>query len=296
MSPLAQRIVDGLRLSGFDRVSRVPLEHQAAEFLSEERAQEQIELLQRYVPDLAGKVLLEVGSGYGTFVAYCNRCMGCDAYGLEPGKDAYYGAYEISQNVLQSYGVSPDRIKQGSGEAIPFPAESFHAIFSSNVLEHTQDPARVLIEVFRVLKVGGRAVLVFPNYGSWWEGHYGVLFPPYCPKSLFKILVTSLGRDPSFVDTLQFITIRKLRRWLAKLDGGIRIVTFGQEIWEHRVRTAQFSEWAELRKLKTIVRWIHRLNLVGTVVSLGRLMHWETPFVLVFEKTAASAGTRAVTP
>jgi SAM-dependent methyltransferase len=284
---IAQRIVEGLRLSGFHRVSRVPLEDQAKEFMSETRAKEQLEMLEHYIPGVRGRKLLEVGSGYGLFVALCTKLLGCETYGVEPGKDAYHGAYEISKEVLRSYDVPSERIKQGSGERIPFPAETFDAIFSTNVLEHTQDPESVLREIFRVLKVGGRAVLVFPNYGSWWEGHYGMLFPPYCPKWLFKLLVYVLGRDPRFVDTLQFITYGKLRRWLRSLDGRVCVLTYGQELWEHRVRTSEFSEWADLRKIKTMLRWMRRLRLIAPIIAVGKLLHWETPFVLVIEKGAS---------
>jgi len=282
----AERIAESLKAFGFDRVSRVPLDSQAAEFLSEARANEQIELLRQYVADLGRRKVLEVGSGFGAFVAICNSKGVCQAYGIEPGEDAYGSAYEISLDVLSGYGVSADRIRKGFGESIPFPAESFGAVFSSNVLEHTADPERVLEEVVRILQVGGRAVLVFPNYGSWWEGHYGLIFPPYCPKWLFKGFVRLLGRDPGFVDTLQFVTYRKLRRWLARFGDHIRVLTYGQELWEYRLRTLTFSEWAALDHVKRIVRVIHRMRMVDSVVWLGKKLHWETPFVLVIEKLA----------
>lgn len=289
MKSLSQCIVDSLKAFGFDRVSRVPLEDQASEFLSETRVGEQIELLKEYVPDLYRHKILEVGSGFGVFVAVCNSRGICEAFGVEPGEAAYGSAYEISLGVLASYGVPGDRIKRGFGEAIPYPAESFGGVFSSNVLEHTANPEAVLREVVRVLQVGGRAILVFPNYGSWWEGHYGLIFPPYCPKWLFKLFVVLMGRDPAFVDTLQFITYRKLRRWLAQFGNGIQVLTYGQEIWEHRLRTLAFSEWAALRQVKQVVRLIHRIGMVNVVVWLGKRLHWETPFVLVIEKRAATA-------
>ena len=52
MTEIKNKIVTSLRRSGFDRVSRVPLEAQAIEFLSEQRSQKQIDQIKRYVPDL----------------------------------------------------------------------------------------------------------------------------------------------------------------------------------------------------------------------------------------------------
>ena len=278
------KIIDSLRKNGFEKVSRVPLEKQANEFLSEKRVQEQIEQICGFVPDLHEKMLLEIGSGYGTFVAFCNKNRVCEVHGIEPGQDAYADAYSISRDVLDRYGVSKEMIKNAYGESIPYADRTFDLVWSTNVLEHVADPEKVLAEAFRVLKPGGTAILVVPNYGSFWEGHYGVLFPAHCPKWLFKVIVRFIGRDPDFVDTLQFVTYGKLKKWMSSFSSEIEMVTTGQEIWEERVRTLQFSEWAELGKLKSIIKWIHALRLLNLVVWLGKKFHWETPFVLVFRK------------
>ena len=278
------KIIDSLRRNGFEKVSRVPLEKQAYEFLSEQRVQEQIGQICGFVPDLHKKKLLEIGSGYGTFVAFCNKNHICEAHGIEPGQDAYADAYGISREVLARYGVSEKMIRNAGGESIPHPDSTFDLIWSTNVLEHVTDPAKVLAEAYRVLKPGGTAVFVVPNYGSFWEGHYGVLFPAHCPKWLFKAIVKLIGRDPAFVDTLQFVTYGKLKKWMSPFASEIEVITTGQEIWEERVRTLQFSEWAELAKLKSIIKLIHALRLLNLVVWLGKKLHWETPFVLVFRK------------
>ena len=55
----------------------------------------------------------------------------------------------------------------------PLPTSYFDVVYSSNVLEHVKEPPKVISEIIRVLKPGGHAQIVVPNYGSWWEGHYG---------------------------------------------------------------------------------------------------------------------------
>ncbi|MCP9455887.1 MAG: class I SAM-dependent methyltransferase [Nitrospira sp.] len=286
LQDLLEKVAASLHRNGMDRVSRVPLDIQAREFLSEDRAHEQLAQIRQFVRLRADSKLLEIGSGYGLFVALCNHENACRAYGIEPGADAYMEAYHISLAVLDRYGVAHSHIRNAYGESIPFPDNTFDVVWSSNVLEHVADPGKVLAEAYRLLKPGGTAIIVVPNYGSFWEGHYGVVFPPYCPKWAFRIIVRLLGRDPSFVDTLQFVTYRKLKKWIEPFSGQIELVSTGQEIWEQRVRTLLFSEWAELKKLKYLLRWIHALRLVKPVIWVGRRLHWETPFVLVFRKLA----------
>jgi len=46
---------------------------------------------------------------------------------------------------------------------IPFPAQTFDAVFALEVLEHVFDPGKVLTDVKRVLKKDGYAVLLVPS-------------------------------------------------------------------------------------------------------------------------------------
>jgi len=45
---------------------------------------------------------------------------------------------------------------------IPFPEQSFDAIYCSHVLEHVQDDRKAMRELFRILKKDGWAILVVP--------------------------------------------------------------------------------------------------------------------------------------
>jgi len=100
------------------------------------------------------------------------------------------------------------------------------------VLEHVKNPEEVIFESVRVLKPGGILQFIIPNYGSWWEGHYGVLMLPGMPKWLFKIYVRLMNRDPDFVDTLQFIKRNDLEKILLKLGGSVEVVSWRSIIFK----------------------------------------------------------------
>jgi SAM-dependent methyltransferase len=108
------------------------------------------------------------------------------------------------------------------------------------------DPAAVLADAVRVLKPGGTLHFTFPNYGSWWEGHYGILWIPHITKALARLYVRLLGRNPAFLNHLQLIDRRRLMKYLAPLHEQVDVLELGQSTWETRLRTTAFSEWAQL--------------------------------------------------
>lgn len=54
------------------------------------------------------------------------------------------------------------------GQRLPFPDAAFDAAISINVLEHVPDPATFIAEAARVLRPGGRIVIVTPNGDFEW--------------------------------------------------------------------------------------------------------------------------------
>jgi ubiquinone/menaquinone biosynthesis C-methylase UbiE len=254
--------------------------------VSVQRSGEQVRELSRFAAISPASRVLEVGSGFGTFVYYCRANNICDCHGLEPGLPPYAATLKISRGLLASAGIPGSVIEEGIGEAMPYPDASFDAIYSVSCLEHTQDPQAVLSEMVRVLKPNGVAVVNFPNYGSWWEGHYNFFMLPHTPKWLFKIFARLRGRSPDFADTLQFITYGKLMSWLTPLADKVDVVSTGQEIFRERIESLQFSEWNGLGSVKQVMKLFKRLHLDQLIIKLGILLHWETPFVLVLRRKA----------
>ncbi|SIR41245.1 Methyltransferase domain-containing protein [Bosea sp. TND4EK4] len=263
------------------------LQQMAIDGADESRSVEQLERLQQMTGQtLAGAKMLEVGAGTGLTVAIARRFMDVEAYGIEPGEAEYDGTLAVAKDVLRNAGLDPEFIRHGFGEAIPFPDETFDIVFSTNVLEHVADPAQVVSEIVRVLKPGGSAQIIVPNYGSWWEGHYGLPWFPHMPAWLGKIYVRLFGRDAQFIDTLQLVSRGKLERWLRPHSDRVEVLDWGVALWEQRVRSLNFSEYSALARLKGILRAMHTLGVIPLLVWLGKALHWETPLVLTFRKRA----------
>jgi SAM-dependent methyltransferase len=253
----------------------------AEDTVSPERAKEQWNMLWQVCgtePE-NGQTILEIGSSFGAFVGYASKC-GMSAFGIEPERERVH----IARDLLAAKGTKQILITTGVGECLPFLDARFDVVYSTNVLEHVRNPEMVIAEGIRVLKPGGFLQFVVPNYGSWWEGHYGVVWLPNMPRSLARLYVRLYGRHPTYLDTLQFINRRRLEQLLDKHRDRVEILSWGEEIWEKRVRTIAFSEWAALGKLKNIVQWIHSLGLVEVVIWLGKRLHWETPLILTLRK------------
>jgi SAM-dependent methyltransferase len=109
-----------------------------------------------------GRRVLEVGLGYGTLAEALAR-MGADYHGL----DIAAGPVEMARHRLAGVpGARPEQVQQGSVLELPFPDASFDLLASIGCLHHTGDLFGATQEVRRVLRPGGRLVLMVYNRRS----------------------------------------------------------------------------------------------------------------------------------
>ena len=106
--------------------------------------------------------LLEIGLGYGTLSEALAR-RGADYHGI----DIAAGPVRMVQARLERIeGARPEQVKQGSALELPFPDETFDEVAAIGCLHHTGDLFGAIAEVRRVLKPGGRVVLMVYNRHS----------------------------------------------------------------------------------------------------------------------------------
>ena len=114
---------------------------------------------------LAGKEVLEVGLGYGT-VAQLLAGRARNYTGL----DIAGGPVAVVNQRLSLFGL-PGSATQGNILEAPFESSRFDAVVTIGCLHHTGNLSRALDEVHRVLRPGGKALVMIYNafsYRRWW--------------------------------------------------------------------------------------------------------------------------------
>lgn len=110
----------------------------------------------------SGSLLLDVGCGNGEFL-HSMRQLGWQVTGVEPD--------ETAAAVARShYGVS---VYCGTLEAAGLPPGVFDAITMRHVIEHLSSPVETLRECCRILRPGGRVVVLTPNVESLGHRSFG---------------------------------------------------------------------------------------------------------------------------
>jgi SAM-dependent methyltransferase len=257
----------------FEPISKVDRLTAADDFLDLSKSFKRAEIIQRYAR-LDSVKLLEVGSGFGTNLAVWLRHFKVDAYGVEPGGEGFNQGYLASRKLLAANGMDPDRVINSGGETLPFPDESFDIVYSANVLEHTENPERVLAESLRVLRPGGVLHMEMPNYLSYFEGHYLVFQPPILWKPMLAWWVKLVfGRDPAFAGTLQTrinpVWCRRQVRRASRIYP-LELVSVGADLFLERLSKPFVFEAAmvqnRIQKLMAMVGKLNRGNWIGHLI------------------------------
>jgi ubiquinone/menaquinone biosynthesis C-methylase UbiE len=118
--------------------------------------------------ELADKDVLEIGTGLGTHAQllspYCKSFTGIDLTET---------ASASTRQRLHLFGL-PGRVLQMDAEDMRFNSNSFDYVWSWGVIHHSADTRRILIEMKRVLRPGGRAT-VMVYHRTWWAYYFSAL-------------------------------------------------------------------------------------------------------------------------
>ncbi|MEM1109220.1 MAG: class I SAM-dependent methyltransferase [Planctomycetota bacterium] len=108
-----------------------------------------------------GDLLLDVGCGDG-FFSHMFAQQGIEVLGIDPEPEGVEQSRQMTAN--QQYPGPRPRFEQGRGDAIPRDDESVDAVTLFDVIEHLANPVIILREIARVLKPGGKALIVTPGW------------------------------------------------------------------------------------------------------------------------------------
>jgi len=105
--------------------------------------------------NFAGKKVLDVGCGNG-YVLEKYAQEGAEVFGI----DITHTAIDLCWKRF-SFSNSKGNFQEANAEALPFESNFFDCVSSMGVLHHTPETQKAINEVFRVLKPGGRVILMF---------------------------------------------------------------------------------------------------------------------------------------
>ena len=119
---------------------------------------------------IRNKDVLEIGCGMGAHAAVFAQA-GANVIAL----DLTEKAVEMSNRRFQLFGISNARAVQADAEQLPFPDSSIDFVWSWGVIHHSSNTDRIVGEIYRALRPGGRAQIMIYHRNStryWIHGLY----------------------------------------------------------------------------------------------------------------------------
>jgi ubiquinone/menaquinone biosynthesis C-methylase UbiE len=111
-----------------------------------------------------------------------------------------------TDNLGSPFGVT------GDVSQLPFPSDCFDVVISRSVIEHLQNPLKAFQEFYRVLRPGGKVILLTPN-----KYDYVSLIAAITPYRLHRTLISKIFRvseDDVFPTLYRANTVSTLRKKL----------------------------------------------------------------------------------
>ncbi len=227
--------------------------------------------LQTNMASLGGQAnILEVGCGYGVLLSMLAEEFPHHRFsGIEPFFDGF-AQLETFTGVVSQMNVNMKTEAYGDHH----PEEKYDAIYCVNVFEHVNDWRHFLDWATDHLQVGGKLLVMCPNYGFPYESHFRipVIVNKYVTHTLFQRYIYRFEKNNDCVglwDSLNFVKKADVRQFLGQSEYSLRLVMSDEtEIIDELVlRFAQDTEFrkrhrfiggvAELMKKLGILKFIH---------------------------------------
>jgi ubiquinone/menaquinone biosynthesis C-methylase UbiE len=165
-----------------------------------------------------GERVLDIGAGPGFLAAELAACA--SPGGRVVGTDVSESMLAIAAARLGSAGDAELRFERADACALPFADASFDAVVSTQVYEYVEDIALALKELARVLRPGGRALVLDTDWDSivWhsrdpsrmqrildaWVEH---LVDPHLPRRLIRLL-SDAGLTVDLCQVVPIVNVR----------------------------------------------------------------------------------------
>ncbi len=234
-----------------------------------------IEKLKKIFPGINGYRILEIGSGTGG-LGIALSLAGTKVFGIEP---SYFGV-TASVERAKRYPDLSAYFCVGKAESLPFRNGFFDLIVSSAVLEHVGDIEEAIREMHRVLKPDGKIYHEIPNYLFPVEPHYKMLWFPLMPKSLGRIYAKLRGKNPHFLNHLNYTTPSKVSYYFSNIGFSNLRNVYLDEFLNKFEDPDRFNR----KYLQRIGRWIKLIGLEKSIQWLIKKINFYPAIYLVGEK------------
>jgi SAM-dependent methyltransferase len=131
----------------------------------------------------AGKKVLEIGLGQGADAEQIVR-----RGGVYSGVDLTEESVKRVRMRFELRGLTYDRIEQASALDLPFEQDAFDVVYSHGVLHHIPEIRRAQAEIARVLRPGGRLIVML--YAKW---SLNYLFSIFAARRLGLAVMYAIG-------------------------------------------------------------------------------------------------------
>lgn len=235
--------------------------------------------------DLSGLAILDMAAGCGSFV-FEGLAQGHDVWGVEPE------AWKVELMQLKSgcFGFPEEwtrRVREGAGEHLPSVDGEFDLVDSWQTFEHVQDESACLREIYRVLKPAGVAVVHFPSYASFYEGHYMMPWLPYLGGSAARFWVSLLGRPTEGLSSFHTITGSAF----ARKARSVGFTVLDLEVMQFRQLLRKRLKIASRPTILATAAGVYRLKRMAS--QLARAFRAERSAHLLLLKPPANQGLAA---
>ncbi|MFC1813386.1 class I SAM-dependent methyltransferase [Thermodesulfobacteriota bacterium] len=195
-------------------------------------------MFERFMPNLTGKKILDVGCGLGMMMEYFAN-QGNDVVGID------IVSQSVRDNVYRGLNVI-----EADARSIPFRDDTFDMVYSLGVIEHFEETEQALGEQVRTCKPGGIVVAVVPYLITpyYWAGilfnriirsEYDLMVTygkPFSGKQLSNIMVSAgcerVITEPYYGSAFLRLLFNRIRRTLVDcIETSLLSKHFGLVVW-----------------------------------------------------------------
>lgn len=182
-----------------------------------QKAEKALSIIRDRYPHTHDLDLLDIGctAGYGTktYAEHFRTVIGVDI-------DEPAVAYAARHNAMPNL-----RYMVMDSQQIAFPDGSFDIVVCTHVYEHVPDAGQLMLEIYRLLKVGGACYFTAGNRISLMEPHYRLPLLSVFPKWLAHSYLRMLNRGNFYYEThLTFWGLKKLVSKFQIIDYTVEVV------------------------------------------------------------------------